>query len=359
MGNRPCGALGSDTNCRDIDPQTSQRTTNLPPGLAGGGAGADGLAGTATTSTTSGAPAVPLTMSGVFNVALLPPVLRNMKFGKGAALMDAWIAGDPAEASVDPKRKNKATVGVNADRLDIDTFDIGWDWLDQYQRAKDAVTKLRQIALSDNAVVQIKKTHSAPGRFNEWLRNDVQPSVYRQYITTAQIQYVQCEGGTILDDLNAALHDFGFFTFCRGETIPNSQFAARAATIAPFLPTLKPDGFFTSTAEEKMKWLDENLSAIIIVTSFAVYAGDIYEFGGPQYLGDFDLTNKTVTLSSWSYAWTSDTAQMPNAKNVISANNATFRAFRSKTKHGGDLLVLSPLREFTDGCPRAVGVEKP
>jgi hypothetical protein len=72
-----------------------------------------------------------------------------------------------------------------------------------------------------------------------------------------------------------------------------------------------------------------------------VYAGDIYEFNGKQYLATWNLKDNTVELSKWDYAWgTSDT----DDEEDLAITNETYNVYRSKTGMGGDFLALSPIK---------------
>jgi broad specificity phosphatase PhoE len=80
---------------------------------------------------------------------------------------------------------------------------------------------------------------------------------------------------------------------------------------------------------------------VVYVTHVGVYAGDIYEFNGKQYLATWNLKENTVTLSTWDYLWgTSDT----DDKEDLAITNETYRIYREKTGKGGDFLALSPVK---------------
>lgn len=72
-----------------------------------------------------------------------------------------------------------------------------------------------------------------------------------------------------------------------------------------------------------------------------MYAGDIYEFNGRQYLATWNLKDDTVEISKWDYAWgTSDT----DNEEDLATTNETYNIYRSETGMGGDFLALSPVK---------------
>jgi hypothetical protein len=80
---------------------------------------------------------------------------------------------------------------------------------------------------------------------------------------------------------------------------------------------------------------------VVCVTHVGVYAGDIYEFNGAQYLATWNTVNNTVQLSTWDYLrGTSDTDDPKD----IAVTNDTFINYRNKTNRGGDFLALSPVK---------------
>lgn len=80
---------------------------------------------------------------------------------------------------------------------------------------------------------------------------------------------------------------------------------------------------------------------IVYVTHVGIYAGDIYEFNGAQYLATWNLDKNEVETSIWDYLWgTSDTDDPKD----LAITNETFNNYRNKTQKGGDFLAFSPVK---------------
>ena len=96
-----------------------------------------------------------------------------------------------------------------------------------------------------------------------------------------------------------------------------------------------------------------SLKSIVFVTHVAIYAGDIYEFEGWQYLGSWDIKNKKVIKSKLD-ALDTWTGYYPrprrSAGDLFSSNfyvyveNETFRKYRKSTCKGGDFMAFTPIK---------------
>jgi hypothetical protein len=88
-------------------------------------------------------------------------------------------------------------------------------------------------------------------------------------------------------------------------------------------------------------WKPGNAKGVVYVTDIGIYAGDIYEFNGNQYLATWNLKENSVEISKWDYTWgTSDT----DDEEDLAIPNETYNIYRQKTGKGGDFLALSPIR---------------
>ena len=200
------------------------------------------------------------------------------------------------------------------------------------------------------AVGQIKKSYgSKVGPFNQWLVDGLDGDRFRTKITDHQLQFVLVEDDeddpAKFDDLKAALANFGYYAMYKGETIADSSFADRIASIKPFARDLLPGGVWKTDAE-LVKLLEARFKAVVCVDSVGVYAGDIYEFNGWQYLGNWDLEKKTV---SGNAAYAADSVLFNTVKygwrnQIINVENQTFRDYRTATCKGGDFIALTPIK---------------
>jgi len=101
--------------------------------------------------------------------------------------------------------------------------------------------------------------------------------------------------------------------------------------------------FIPKKDREKIEKLLENqmTKSVIYVTDVGIYAGDIYEFNGQQYLATWDLKDNSVEISIWDYAWgTSDT----DNDDDLAITNETYNIYRKNTGMGGDFLALTPIK---------------
>lgn len=332
--NRGRGPIGTDINRPAIDPQTSSRSRNLAPGDRTHSAAAK-------------------TRSDYFDVERLLPVLAANGWTQGESFMRFWIQGGAHTAKGDPKKDNKATIGINVDDADMRVYTIPWTWLvggdggAGFPEATDALRNfVDQKLFNDKAKAEIVRTHGhRAGRFGQFLIDGLSPERFRARIRVDQIQSMSVsvprDVGK-LNDLVAALADFAYYAMYRGETIGSDQFEARIADLKKLAPSL---GLGPGMEDEDLLALLKRLyRGLILVDAVGVYAGDIYEFGGWQYLGNWDLKANRVS-GRWDFAvdsWFFD--DLRYGGDTYNIENATFRKYRDKTGRGGDFLALTPIR---------------
>jgi hypothetical protein len=287
-------------------------------------------------------------------------------------MMQFWIDGRACSAKQDPKKKNKATISANVDNVDADgnpmrIYTVPWDWLiggskeeKGFDNARAGLNDLEAKLFNDAAKQTLIRTYGRiAGTFGDWLSEGLPPERFRDKIRDHQLQYQDVgEDETDVDkwtDITAALHAFAFYAMYHGETISALDFEDRMIGEAQAMAA--------------------KYRAAIMVRSVGVYMGDIYEFSDEQYLGHWDLYHKTLSFHRWSYLfpgnvevapekdeyksvrngnpfWPGGRAHYQHVKGgVIKIQNANFRLYRDQTGHGGDFLVLSPIKMFYPANP--------
>lgn len=73
-----------------------------------------------------------------------------------------------------------------------------------------------------------------------------------------------------------------------------------------------------------------------------MYAADLYEFNGDQYLATWNLKKNTVEISLWDALF--DASSDTDDDEDLSITNKTFEIYRNKKKRGGDFLALTPIK---------------
>jgi hypothetical protein len=163
--------------------------------------------------------------------------------------------------------------------------------------------------------------------------------------------------GNKFNDLVAALNGFNYFAFYKGYVINGPAYRKMLKDMDEnkknkSKPKLgKPTGVANKdemdvippkqriTIESYLK--QPNTKSVVYVSDIGMYAGDIYEFNGKQYLATWNLKENTVELSTWDYLrGSSDTEE----EDDLAITNETYNIYRRKTGHGGDFLALSPIR---------------
>jgi hypothetical protein len=362
VGNRNPGPLGTDTNRPPIDPQTSARTRNLPPGYTGSLGPI--LLPRYLPPIVFGLPAqavpTPQAPPPYFDVSRLLAVHASQNWTEGRSFLQFWLDGNKCIANVD-KAIGKSTIGANLNNPCIRTYTLSWDWLLKgrgkgFDTAKSAYNNLLDPfhLFSDAARAQIVKAYGkTPGVFGEWLSDGLKPEQFKAKIRDHQLQRSDLVDATGLNDVGASLANFYYYVFYQGETISSDQFNSRSNDLLgspTVVSQLKRLMFITgdliSGKTEDVagfyKKLGTLVQAVIIVKAVGIYVGDVFEFNGDQYLGHWDLTKGTVSAKFWHHKDPDDV--QPDKNGVIEIGNATFRRYRDHTGRGGDFLVFSPIK---------------
>lgn len=300
-----------------------------------------------------------------FDITQLFKVMEANSWTEGRNFMKFWSDGTAKVAVVDPLKK-KSTIGANLNQ-GLRIYTVQWTWLNSFSAVHTKYQEfLRQPIQSPAAKALLISKYGSPNSknivtpFNDWLVDRLQPPQYLQQIRQHQLQFMpvnpfELNGGKF-DDLVAALNGFNFFAFYKGWVVngaafrTNQQVCAPAKPGAPVLP--KPAGITCNkdplaridmaqrgSVEQLLK--NPSVRSVVCVTHVGVYAGDLYEFNGAQYLATWDIENNTVELSNWDYAWGNSDTDDPKD---IAVTNETFNDYRKKTGRGGDFLALSPIQ---------------
>jgi hypothetical protein len=344
-GSGGVGPLGTSTNSPTLDAGTRARIQHNAPG--------DRMKADA------GKPKL-----DYFDVSRLLPVLDALGWNEGKRFMKFWIDGNACTAKTDPKKNDKATISVNLDNACMRVLTVKWDWLLGFKEAKDPYdTFVRESLFNSAAIDELKKTYGrTPGKFGEFLKDGLKPEDFRGEIKNHQIQSMAVDVDakpSRLNDETAAMANFGYFAIYRGQTFRVSELEKSKADLWPSLSKLglTPPGPFPLKEKDEAAWIAglkekwKNYESIIIVTAAGIYAGDIYEFGGSQYLGKWDLVKNTVGGSDWSAGWTRVYNSPAPDADVVDVENKLFRIYRDKTGKGGDFLVFTPIRLITFDRP--------
>lgn len=300
-----------------------------------------------------------------FDITQLFRVMEANGWTEGRNFMKFWSEGTAEVAAVDP-RKKKSTIGANLNR-GLRIYTVQWAWLNGFSAAHTKYQEfLRQSIQSPAAQVLLVSKYGRPANtadivspFNDWLVDRLQPGQYLQHIRQHQLQYIPVNpyelNGKKFDDLVAAINGFNFFAFYKGQVVNGAAFRTNqhnCGAAKPGAPGGKPSGgacikdpLARIAAEQRGSvealLKNANVKNVVCVTHVGVYAGDIYEFNGAQYLATWNTANNTVELSKWDYLWGSSDTDDPKD---IAVTNKTFNDYRNKTNKGGDFLALSPVK---------------
>lgn len=297
-----------------------------------------------------------------FDITKLFKVMDANGWTEGKNFMKFWADGKAKTASVDPVKK-KSIIGANVHK-GLRIYTVQWHWLNKFS---SATSKYKEFFYRVNSVaVQKLLRHKYGGSysssiissFNDWLVDGLSPNMYLRYIKDHQLQYIavnpyELNGGKF-NDLVASLNGFNFFAFYKGQVINAVAFRAdrknnaapkKSTAPIPHKANIDRDPLTAIPAKQRKKielYLKNPLiKNIIYVTHIGIYAGDIYEFNGKQYLATWNIVKNTVGLSKWDYLWgTSDTDDAED----LAITNETFEIYRKKTGKGGDFLALSPIK---------------
>ena len=300
-----------------------------------------------------------------FDVAELINVHEHKKWRMGAAFLRCWLDGDACVAWLDP-HIHKSTIGANLTNNCVRIYTLEWDQLltgteDGFVKARRGLEQVQDLSVLFNEAAQsaISKTYgNKPGKFGEWLRDNLSPNDFFPKIGDHQLQHSKIIEATGLDDVGASLANFYYYVFYKGETIPSEQFRSRLndlrrspSTVRRLKdmrisidPPIPNDKISAARLEENLKKL-EKFKAVIIVEAVGIYLGDIFEFNGKQYLGTWNPTKLDVKASIWDGVGYSEPGPVaPDKDGWIVVGNETFRNYRDVTGKGGDFLVFTPVK---------------
>lgn len=295
--------------------------------------------------------------SDYFDITKLFKVMDAQKWTEGKNFMKFWAEGNAKIASVDPAKK-KSTIGANVNN-NLRIYTVKWSWLNQFASANLKYQELFRSRLNNTAVQNLIKRKycrlSTPGKlvtpFNDWLVDNLEPAKYLSRIKSEQLQFINVNpydmNGGKFNDLVAALNGYNYFAFYKGVAI-NAQVYRNnnKPTKAGTQPKPGSNPLTGIIPQTQLKAVEAqlarpNVKSVIYVSHVGVYAGDIYEFNGSQYLATWDIVNNTVELSNWDYMFgTSDTDDDTD----LAITNETYNIYRKKTGKGGDFLALTPIR---------------
>ena len=303
-------------------------------------------------------------LNNAFNVNQLLPVMTAQGWTAGRDFMAFWINGN---ACVSLMEDGKSTIGSNLDNTGMRIFTMDWSWLTGLNPGFDVArqgyqTLLKNKAFNNPAKNLITKTYGQRnGEFGAALKDNMPPEEFFPLIKDHQLQYYGVESDTSgpVNDLTAALANFSFYSMYKGETILKKDFGNRIDDIFDNYKSLKTNIpnthhsiFSVSSKEALLAACQTHLKSIVFVSHVAIYAGDIYEFNGWQYLGSWDIKNKTVIKSKLD-ALDTLAFYFPRPRlsggDVFSSNryvyveNETFRKYRDATCMGGDFFAFTPI----------------
>jgi hypothetical protein len=350
-GDGGVGPVGTRTNTPSIDPGTTARMRHVAPKTRVAQAGKPEL--------------------DYFDVSRLFPVLEAQQWTEGKRFMEFWTQGKACTAKIDttidfltgrPSPTNgKATIGLNLDNTCIRTLTVKWDWLLKFPEAKDPYdTFVKKKLFNDAAVEQLIKAYGRAkpggqaqyGAFGDFLKEGLKPEDFRGEIKEHQRQSMLVDVNadpSKLNDQTAAMANFAYYAMYQGETFRVGEMEKNQKDLWPYLvdqynlsPSVSPKDIDELIARLKQIWAQ--FESLIFVKAVGVYAGDLYEFTGFQYLGRWDLENKTVGGSKKNAFGTFvHNSPGPDDK-VVDIENKTFREYRDKTKMGGDFFVFTPIK---------------
>jgi hypothetical protein len=296
-----------------------------------------------------------------FDITKLYPVLEKNGWTEGKNFMKFWADG-PANVAKNDPREGKSTVGANVS-TGLRIYELKWKWLTQFRYVVDKYNEFFKTRAKNKKLQDLlrnkygkKAVHKVHEDINEWLTNDLSPRIYIGKIKQHQAQYIEVNSYELnqnrFDDMVAALNGFHFYAFYKGGVI-NS--ALDKQNISQCIDEPRPGESVPlrykndplqlvpkSIRYEVYKYLQNpKIKNVIYISHIGMYAADIYEFNGSQYLATWNLKNNTVEISKWDYLWgTSDT----DDEEDLAITNETYNIYRQKTNKGGDFLALSPIK---------------
>ncbi len=330
MGGQPPGPVGTATNNPRIDEGTLTRACQNPPCTTGG----------------------PQTQAEAkpkyFDIRRLFPTMTVLGWKTGRSFMAFWAAGNACVAN-NRRNSETATIGVNVDNQCMRIYQLDWQWLLSFDLAAENLRQFKQRRIiNDKVKAQIAQQYGklhAPGKlnvgFNAWLKDGLLPAAFRQHIKDHQLQYWEVRPGVSdpaqFDDLIAALNNYAYYAMYQGEVYTGVEYRKleKAPTIS--LPGIAPH--LVKDAFEKLG--SGRYKAIVYVSNVGVYAGDIYEFNGNQYLATWDIVNHRVESS---YADAAKPWEDWDDPEDVKITIRTYQDYRSHTGKGGDFMALTPIQ---------------
>lgn len=305
-----------------------------------------------------------------FDITILFKVMEANGWTEGKNFMKFWSEGKAKVAAVDQKKK-KSTINVNLNQ-GLRIYTINWSWLNSFKVSVTKYNELLQQKIRNSAAQALlvsKYGRPANDRdiispFNDWLVDGMQPVQYMRNILQHQLQYIPVNSyelnGKKFDDLVAALNGFNFYAFYKGQIVNGTAFRTNQKNCGTAIFTAKPgapvapqspsgacikDPLARVPADQRGSvaklLMNPSVKNVVCVTHVGVYAGDIYEFNGKQYLATWDTVNNKVRPDTWDYMFSNgDTSDPKN----ITVTNDTYIDYRNKTGNGGDFLALSPVK---------------
>ncbi len=266
----------------------------------------------------------------------------------GRNFMKFWADGRACVAH-NTKNSGKATIGANVDNKCMRIYELDWKWLLSFKLAAESLRKFQQQRIfNDVAKALISKQYgklhvngklSVP--FNEWLRDGLPPKAFRSHIKDHQLQYWEVRPGVSdpgkFDDLIAALNNYAYYSMYQGDVYSGEEFRKLKTPPAINLPGISPDLVKDALA----KLGSGEYKAVVHVRNVGVYAGDMYEFNGSQYLATWNIVEHKVKSSVLDAAKPWDDWDDPED---VKITNQTYQDYRAKTGNGGDFLALTPIQ---------------
>ncbi len=255
----------------------------------------------------------PAATAATFGVQDIPLVMREqLGWTKSAAVMDKWFTGAAREMSEEEKTGKLPASAFPSAYVDTTLFTMAW--LLRFERVSKAYSRLKDILKSANAISELTKIArtlppeaSSPGTPLDVL------SLHSRF----QFQFVPVGYDGEMDDLYGSL----------------GRFALYAAPLEWRVDRPKKG----------------HAGGVFEISKIGIYMRDTFDFRSAQYLGHWNrqgigivvaagLAGRLVDESEWHLdAWS------PTLGTMVPINNSDFRAWRTRTGKGGDLLLFSDI----------------
>jgi hypothetical protein len=250
-----------------------------------------------------------------FDVADIPAVMRNLKWKKGAAVMEKWFSLSAKKMTLKEKINTSFIKSYPEDYIDEKIFTM--DWILGFSRANDAYATLKSSLSTSNAKKEIKKlvekdiNASYINTVTIPIKNSLDPKKLHLY-WQFQFAGTSYDWRVGMDDLYAALGNFALY-----------------ASIL--------EGSYT---------IENNIITKIHISKVGIYMKDTFDFIGDQYLGHWNEEGMGIepiqaalnSEISWNLAW------FPKIGWAYPYGNSDYRDYRSRIGRGGDLMLFSDVR---------------